>query len=77
MKGLPAILNVVGLTMVLFALTMLIPTVVAFVGADAAQDAFVDGFLLALGIGGAIWLATRRFRGELRQRDGFLLVSLV
>lgn len=77
MKGLPAILNVVGLTMVLFALTMLIPTTVAFVGADAAQDAFVDGFLLAFGIGGAIWLATRRFRGELRQRDGFLLVSLV
>lgn len=77
MKRLLAIANVVGLTMMLFALTMALPTVMALVWSDGAEDAFVDGFLLSLGMGGAVWLATRRFRAELRPRDGFPLVTLV
>ena len=77
MKRLLAISNVVGLTMMLFALTMALPTGVALVYADGAEDAFIDGFLVALGIGAVLWLATRRFRAELRPRDGFPLVSLV
>lgn len=77
MKRLLAIVNVVGLTMMLFASTMALPTVMALVYADGAGDAFIDGFLLSLGIGAVFWLATRRFRVELRPRDGFPLVTLV
>lgn len=77
MKNLFAILNLLGLIMVMFSLTMTIPLTVAFVGSDAARDAFVDGFLAALGIGAALWLVTRGARQELRARDGFLLVSVV
>jgi len=33
--------------------------------------------LIALTLGGAMWAGTRRYRAELRPRDGFLLVTLV
>ena len=77
MKRLLAIANVVGLTMMLFASTMALPMIMALAYADGAEDAFVDGFLIALGIGAFLWIATRRFRAELRPRDGFPLVTLV
>ena len=63
--------------MVMFAFTMLIPLVVAYVGQDAARDAFLHGFLLSIGIGGGLAVLTRRNRSELRARDGFVLVSAV
>lgn len=77
MNRLLATFYVLGLTMVVFALTMLIPLGVAYLGDDAGFQAFLDGFLLALGIGGGVWLLTRRSRSELHARDGFLLVSIV
>ena len=51
MKRVLATLHILGLTMVMFALTMLIPLVVAYVGGDAARDAFLHGFLISIGIG--------------------------
>lgn len=77
MKRLLATFYVLGLTMVVFALTMVIPLAVAYIGQDAGFTAFLEGFLLALGIGAGTWLATRRGRSELHARDGFLLVSTV
>jgi len=77
MRRLLPICYVLGLTMVVFALTMLIPLAVAFLGRDDGLTAFVEGFLLALGIGGGVWLLTRHARSELHARDGFLLVSAV
>ncbi|ARP78788.1 TrkH family potassium uptake protein [Bordetella genomosp. 6] len=77
MKRLLATFYVLGLTMVVFALTMVIPLSVAYIGQDAGFTAFLEGFLLALGIGAGTWLATRRGRSELHARDGFLLVSTV
>src|SRR5690606_24614982 len=77
MRRLLATFYVAGLTMVVFALTMLLPLLVAYVGDDAGFTAFLDGFLLAFGGGAAVWLSTRRGRCELHARDGFLLVSVV
>jgi trk system potassium uptake protein TrkH len=77
MKRLLATLYVLGLTMLVFALTMMVPLVVAYVGADAAQSAFRDGFLLSVGAGALVWLFARPYRSELRARDGFALVSMV
>ena len=77
MRRILSILHTLGFVMVLFASTMLFPLVVSIWTADAALDAFVDGFLIAVGMGLAMWLGTWRFRTELRPRDGFLLVSLV
>jgi len=77
LSRLPALLNLLGLTMALFALTMFIPMALSAYLGDAALSAFIDSTLLSLGLGGGLWLATRRDRRELRPRDGFLLVSMV
>lgn len=77
MKRLLATFHVLSLTMLVFALTMLIPLGVAFFGGDQGLSAFARGFLLALGIGGALWLITHHARSELHARDGFLLVAIV
>ena len=45
MKRLLATLYVLGLTMVVFALTMLIPLGLAWFGDDAGFMAFLEGFL--------------------------------
>ena len=52
MKRVLGTLYILGLTMVMFALTMLIPLTVAYVGGDAARQAFLNGFLISVGIGG-------------------------
>lgn len=77
MNRLLAVLNLLGLTMGLFALTMVLPLAVAVYTGDAALDAFVDALLGALASAALLWAATRRHRCELRPRDGFLLVSMV
>ncbi|OZI28029.1 potassium transporter Trk [Bordetella genomosp. 1] len=77
MKRLLATFYVLGLTMVVFALTMLIPLGLAWFGGDDGFTAFLEGFLIALGIGGGVWLLTHRWRRELHARDGFLLVTTV
>jgi trk system potassium uptake protein TrkH len=77
MRRLLATLYVLGLTMLVFALTMIIPLLVAYVGADAAHNAFLDAFLLSVGAGALVCLFSRSYRSELRARDGFVLVSLV
>jgi trk system potassium uptake protein TrkH len=77
MKRLLATFYVAGLTMVVFSLTMLLPLAVAYIGDDAGFNAFLKGFLGALGVGGIFWLLTHRDRSELYPRDGFLLVSVV
>src|SRR5690606_2382709 len=65
-----------GFTMMLFASAFVFPLAVSLWTGDAALEAFVKGFLIAGGAGAALCLATRRYRSELRPRDGFLLVSL-
>ena len=77
MKRLLATFHVLSLTMLVFALTMLVPLGVAFFGDDAGLNAFGRGFLLALVIGGLLWACTRHARSELHARDGFLLVAIV
>ncbi|ANN79806.1 TrkH family potassium uptake protein [Bordetella flabilis] len=77
MSRLAGILNLLGLTMALFATTMALPVGLAIYTGDAALAAFVDAMLLSFAAGGVLWLVTRRHRAELRPRDGFLLVSMV
>ncbi|GAB4478835.1 MAG: potassium transporter TrkG [Burkholderiaceae bacterium] len=71
------ILNVLGLVVMLFAATMLVPLAVALAGGDKALVAYDNAFLITLASGATMWFVTRRFKRELLPRDGFLLVSLV
>jgi trk system potassium uptake protein TrkH len=61
----------------LFSAYFLLPVATALIyGETASLQVFLLSAGIALGTGLAMWLATRRYRRELRPRDGYLLVSL-
>jgi trk system potassium uptake protein len=76
MRSLLAVIHVLGALLGLFALYFLLPIVTALVYGEAA----VRGFLIAGGVtlvtGLLLRLVTRRFKSELKPRDGYLLVTL-
>ncbi len=69
-------LRILGVLLMLFSLTLLVPLLLALY----LHDETVTGFLSALGItffsGLVLWLPTRRSKQELRTRDGFLVTTL-
>ena len=77
MRRVLPILHVLGLVILIFAFTMLLPLAVAFVWRDAALYAYDEAFLITFASGLFIWLFTRHNKRELQTRDGFLLVVLV
>lgn len=68
--------RVVGLLLMIFSTTMLVPAAAALVYQDGELDAFLEGFALALCTGLIIWLPTRRVQRDVKLRDGFLIVVL-
>ncbi|CAM4120584.1 TrkH family potassium uptake protein [Kerstersia similis] len=72
-----AVLHLLGVTVTLFACAMLLPVAVSVATNDGALPVFEDSFLIAFGLGVLFWLLGRWRRGELRPRDGFMLVSVV
>jgi trk system potassium uptake protein TrkH len=74
MQRILVVLNVMGLIVALFALTMTVPLAVSWGLGDGAQGAYDEALAAALAGGIATWWLTRRFRRELTARDGFLLV---
>ncbi|MGE5320571.1 MAG: TrkH family potassium uptake protein [Hyphomicrobiaceae bacterium] len=77
MRRVLPILHVLGLVVLIFAFTMLLPLGVAFIWRDAALHAYDQAFLITFGSGLLTWLFTRHNKRELQTRDGFLLVVLV
>jgi trk system potassium uptake protein TrkH len=72
-----SVLHVLGLLIVIFGLSMLLPFVLSYLYVDAARDAYMRSVLITLVGGAVLWGATRLGRGELEPRDGLLLVALV
>ncbi|MEK7843800.1 MAG: potassium transporter TrkG, partial [Pseudomonadota bacterium] len=77
MSRLFAVTNVLGMVVMMFGLTMLLPLAVAFWLDDAALFAYHQAILITIFCGLVMTLATRWYRRELQVRDGFLLVVLV
>ena len=77
MRRVLPILHMLGLVVLIFAFTMLLPLAMAFIWRDAAQSAYDEAFLITFTVGLLTWLFTRHSRRELQTRDGFLLVVLV
>lgn len=71
-----AITRIVGLLVILFSGTMIIPGLVALIYRDGAGRAFTQTFFVALAIGSLLWWPNRRQKGELKSREGFLIVVL-
>jgi trk/ktr system potassium uptake protein len=68
--------RVLGLMLMVFSVTYLLPIVASLIFADGTTPDFVAAMTIALSAGCLLWLVTFRHRRELRPRDGFLLVTL-
>jgi trk system potassium uptake protein TrkH len=72
-----AVLHVLSVVIMIFALCLLFPLAWSFILADGAQTAYDEAILLTTVAGVLLWSMTRHSRRELQPRDGFLLVALV
>jgi trk system potassium uptake protein TrkH len=68
--------HVFALVMMVFAATMLAPLVMAVWELDPALWSFILSAVATFLLGALLWLATRRFKRELKTRDGLMLVAL-
>lgn len=71
-----AIGRVMGLLLLVFALTFIPPWVIGVLMGDATLAPFEASFLIALILGSALFLPLARHRRELKLRDGILVVVL-
>lgn len=70
------VLRILGLMLMLFSLTMLPPVAVSLGYADGHWYPFAAAFAVVAAAGLALWLPVRRQRGDLRLRDGFLVIAV-
>jgi trk system potassium uptake protein len=71
-----AVAHLLGLMMAFFGLLYVLPIVWSLAVQDGAVMDFVIAGGVNVGLGLLLALATRRFRRELKPRDGFILVTL-
>lgn len=71
-----SVLRIVGLILLIFSATMLVPMMVSLLLREPSAAEFAEGALLTAACGSVLWLVFRNFQHELQPRDGFLLVSL-
>jgi trk system potassium uptake protein TrkH len=74
--NLGVIQRILGLLLMLFSVTMLVPAGVSLLYADGQLPLFLDAFTILLLAGLLAWLPARHQHGDLRLRDGFLVVAL-
>ncbi|MFZ9084986.1 MAG: potassium transporter TrkG [Steroidobacteraceae bacterium] len=68
--------RILGLMLLMFSLSMLPPIGVSMFYADGHWYPFAVGFAVVASIGAALFLPVRKLDGDLRLRDGFLIVAL-
>jgi trk system potassium uptake protein TrkH len=66
---------VLGLILMVFGLTYILPIMASLYFADGMIEHFLRGMALNIGIGGILAGLTMRFRGDVKTRDGYLLVA--
>jgi trk system potassium uptake protein len=71
--SLTSVQRIVGLLLMIFSATMIVPLVISLVFADGAWFPFVTGFVATLATGFVIWFPVRDHKRDLRLRDGFLV----
>lgn len=70
------IIRILGILLMIFSLAMLPPIFVALQFGDGGGLAFFSAFVVSLCLGLFLFLPRKNVRGELRTRDGFLVVIL-
>lgn len=69
-----SIIRIIGILVMCFSGTMLIPAFVALIYGDGGGKAFMQAFILSLTAGTFLWWPCHHHKQELRSRDGFLIV---
>jgi trk system potassium uptake protein len=69
------VVHALGLMLVVFSISYLMPIITSLVYQDDTLIDFVQAMLLTFLSGFLMWSLTRRFRGELSIRHGYLLVA--
>ena len=77
MRSTLSVLNFLGTLLALFALVFLVPLAVALLYEERAVIGFAAGGAATAALGLLLRLGTRRYHGELKPRDGYLLVTLI
>lgn len=70
------IIRILGLLVALLSVTMLPPAFVSLIYRDGGGVSFLMGFILCLITGILAWYPNRAEKGDLRAREGFLIVVL-
>ena len=77
MNRLFAVINVLGIVILIFGFTLLVPLGLSLWLNDTAQFVYYKSAAITIALGLLMWIATRSYKRELQVRDGFLLVVLV
>lgn len=70
------IIRIVGVLVMSFSVTMLLPALVALIYGDGGGREFLRAFGVNFVVGALLWWFSRTHRKELRAREGFLIVVL-
>lgn len=71
-----SIIRIVGILVMCFSFTMLVPAGVALIYGDGGGTSFLEAFVLNFSVGTVLWWFCRHHKHELRSREGFLIVVL-
>lgn len=71
-----SIARIVGILVMCFSVTLLVPALVALIYGDGGGRAFVEAFLMTFMFGSVLWWFCRNHKQALRAREGFLIVVL-
>jgi trk system potassium uptake protein TrkH len=71
-----SVIHVLGSMLMMFSITYILPIVTSVIYDDGQLMDFAVAAVFCLVVGALVWGSTRRYKRELRSRDGFLLVSL-
>ncbi len=77
MNRLFPVINVLGIVILIFGFTMLIPLALSIWLNNVAQFVYYKSAAITIASGFMMWAVTRSYKRELKVRDGFLLVVLV
>lgn len=69
-----SILRIIGILVICFSSTMLLPALVALIYGDGGGRAFMEAFALSSIAGALLWWFCHDHKEQLRSRDGFLIV---
>ena len=69
-----SIIRILGMLIAIFSITMVPPAMVAFWYKDGAGLPFILSFLMCVAIVFITWYPNRKYRRELKVREGFLIL---